>query len=225
MIKKIGEILIFIEPSLESKIIFTDRLEIFDAVIATGSNNTARYFEQYFGKYPHIIRKNRNSVAIINEADGINEIRPLGKDVFQYFGLGCRNISKLFFPKGYKLDTFFEAIFDDFKQVTDNNKYANNYDYNKAVYLMGNNQLLDNGFLLLKEDVSLTSPVGVLNYEFYNSIGELEKYLDDQKDKIQCVVSSENTPLKTLKFGEAQSPGLDDYADGVNTVNFLLELN
>ena len=223
LIKKISEILIFIEPSFDNKIIFCDRLQNFDGVIATGSNNTARYFEQYFGKYPHIIRKNRNSTAIINKDDGINELKKLGIDIFQYFGLGCRSVSKLYIPKNFNLDIIFEAIYD-YKNVVDNNKYANNYDYNKAVYFMGNNKLLENGFLLLKEDESLASPVGVLNYEYYNSVDELEEKLRQQKDDLQCVVSSNNSPVDTLDFGLAQRPALNDYADGVDTIKFLLKL-
>ena len=152
LLKKIGEILVFIEPDFKTKINFVDKLQNFDAVIATGSNNTARYFEQYFGKYPHIIRKNRSSVAIINKNDTAEDILPLGNDIFQYYGLGCRSVSKLYFPEGYRIDTFFESILETYQDVTQNNKYANNYDYNKAVYLMGSNQLLDNGFVLLKEE-------------------------------------------------------------------------
>jgi hypothetical protein len=224
LIKKVAEILIFIDVDFSNKIEFVERLENFDAVIATGSNNTARYFNQYFGKYPHIIRKNRNSVAIIHKDDGIKEIEPLGNDIFQYFGLGCRSVSKLYFPKGYKIDTFFEAIYNH-KEVTNNNKYANNYDYNKAVYLLGSNQLLDNGFLLLKEDDSLASPVGVLNYEFYNSAADLQKHLKEINDELQCVVSSKNNPISVLNFGDAQCPTLIDYADGVDTIKFLLELS
>ncbi|MBL4668749.1 MAG: acyl-CoA reductase [Flavobacteriales bacterium] len=224
LIRKIGEILIFIDIDFEDKIAFVEKIENFDAVIATGSDNTARYFDQYFGKYPNIIRKNRNSVAIINAKDGHKELNILGRDIFQYFGLGCRSVSKLYFPKGYKINTFFEAILDDYQNVTQNNKYANNYDYNKAVYLMGNNQLLDNGFLLLKEDQSLNSPVGVLNYEYYNSVKELEKQLEQQKETLQCIVSSKNTPIDTFEFGDAQCPTLSDYADNVDTIDFLLDL-
>ncbi|MDB4534214.1 acyl-CoA reductase [Vicingaceae bacterium] len=224
LIRRVGEILIKIEPLFKSKIEFVERLESFDAVIATGSNNTARYFEQYFGKYPHIIRKNRSSVAIINEDDKLEDIKPLGKDIFQYYGLGCRSVSKLYFPKGYKIDTFFESILDDYQDVTQNNKYANNYDYNKAVYLMGSNQLLDNGFLLLKEETSFVSPVGVINYEFYSSIEDLDRHLRVNKGELQCIVSSNNSPLESLRFGEAQCPSLDSYADGVDTVAFILGL-
>ncbi|MFB0924085.1 MAG: acyl-CoA reductase [Vicingaceae bacterium] len=224
LIRRVGEILISIESVFESKIQFVERLEGFDAVIATGSNNTARYFEQYFGKYPHIIRKNRSSVAIINENDKLEDIKPLGKDIFQYFGLGCRSVSKLYFPKGYKIDTFFESILDDYQDVTQNNKYANNYDYNKAVYLMGSNQLLDNGFLLLKEESSFVSPVGVINYEFYSSLKDLEKHLNENKNELQCIVSSKKTPLQTLNFGDAQCPKLNSYADGIDTISFVLGL-
>ena len=225
LIRSVSEILISIESLFESKISFVEKLENFDAVIATGSNNTARYFEQYFGKYPHIIRKNRNSVAVIDQSDGVEELKHLGKDIFQYYGLGCRSVSKLYFPEGYRIDTFFEAILDDYQDVTQNNKYANNYDYNKAVYLMGSNQLLDNGFLLLKEEHSFVSPVGVLNYEYYNSVDELENNLNQYKDELQCIVSSKNNVLSSLGFGQAQCPTLNDYADGIDTVEFILELD
>ena len=225
LIKKIAEILVRIEPLFKDKIVFSERLEGFDAVIATGSDNTARYFKQYFGKYPHIIRKNRNSVAIINSDDKVEDIKLLGQDVFQYFGLGCRSVSKLFLPKGYKIDLIFESFFEEYQNVTQNNKYANNYDYNKAVYLMGSNALLDNGFLLMKEDTRMDSPVGVLNYEYYDSIEDLENTLEAQINSLQCVVSSNKTPISTLAFGEAQCPQLNDYADGVDTVKFLLELS
>lgn len=224
LIRKVGEILIYVNPDFEDKISFVERLENFDAVIATGSNNTARYFEAYFGKYPNIIRKNRNSVAIINEMDNKEELNKLGKDIFQYYGLGCRNVSKVYVPRGYKLDHFFESILEDYQHVTENNKYANNYDYNKAVYLLGNNQLLDNGFLLLKEEQSFSSPVGVLNYEFYDSLTDLDMQLKDRANDIQCVVSSNNTAIDSFGFGEAQTPSLTDYADGIDTIEFLLKL-
>ena len=224
LLRKIAEVLTFIAPFFDSKINFVERLDKFDAVIATGSDNTARYFEQYFGKYPNIIRKNRSSVAIIGVEDTVEDIKALGKDIFQYYGLGCRSVSKLYFPKGYRIDTFFEAILTDYQDVTQNNKYANNYDYNKAVYLMGSNQLLDNGFILLKEEKSFVSPVGVLNYEFYTSLENLSNALAEHKEELQCIVSSHKTSLETLRFGEAQCPNLKDYADGVDTVQFVLDL-
>jgi hypothetical protein len=223
LLRKIAEILIDIEPEFSSRIKFVERLENFDAVIATGSNNTARYFEAYFGKYPNIIRKNRNSVAVLDNNDSKEDIVKLGKDIFQYYGLGCRNVSKLYVPKGYNFNQFFEAIFVDFQDIVNNNKYANNYDYNKAVYLLGNNQLLDNNFILLKEDESLSSPVAVLHYEFYESIDELTKHLEEQKENIQCIVSK-SAPITSLNFGEAQQPKIWDYADGVDTLTFLTNL-
>lgn len=223
LIKKLAEILIEIEPSFKNHIEFTERLENFDAVIATGSNNTARYFEFYFGKYPNIIRKNRNSVAVLTGNETAADFVNLGKDIFQYFGLGCRNVSKLYVPKGYSFNLFFESILDGYKDVVNNNKYANNYDYNKAVYLLGNNQLLDNNFVMLKEDKSLSSPVAVLHYEYYNSIKELKITLEELKENIQCVVSNA-TELNTFKLGQAQQPALWDYADSLDTIQFLLEL-
>lgn len=223
LIRMIAEVLIAIEPEFKEKIIFVEKLENFDAVIATGSNNTARYFESYFGKYPHIIRKNRNSIAVIDNNDTKEDLAKLGKDIFQYFGLGCRNVSKLYVPNNYNFNVFFEAIFDDYQHVVENNKYANNYDYNKAVYLMGNNKLLDNNFVLLKEDVSFSSPVAVLHYEYYNSTDELEKIFDEQHEKIQCIVSGASS-INSLAFGDAQNPELWDFADGVDTINFLINL-
>jgi len=224
LIRKIAEVLIDIEPSFASKIEFVEKLQNFDAVIATGSNNTARYFESYFGKYPHIIRKNRTSVAVIDHNDDANDFKALGHDIFQYFGLGCRNVSKLYVPKDYKFDQFFEAIFEDFQFIIENNKYANNYDYNKAVYLLGNNQLLDNNFILLKEDKSLSSPVAVLHYEYYNDMEELKNELKTQQENLQCIVSS-SSGVGDLKFGQAQQPELWDYADGVDIMEFLINLN
>ncbi|MDF1673011.1 MAG: acyl-CoA reductase [Vicingaceae bacterium] len=224
LLPMVARILIMIESSFEEKISFVEKLENFDAVIATGSNNTSRYFKQYFGKHPHIIRRNRNSVAIIHQNDTIEDLKPLAADIFQYYGLGCRSVSKLYIPKGYRLDIIFEAFYN-YKDVTNNNKYANNYDYNKAVYLLGDNELLDNNFLLLKPDESLASPVGVLHYEFYEDTDWLKSHLEGIEEDLQCIVSSENTPIETFNFGESQCPSLCDYADGVDTMDFLIKLS
>ena len=224
LLPKIVAILQTIDSDFKNRVNIVEKLEGFDAVIATGSNNSSRYFEYYFSKYPHIIRKNRNSVAIINENDISKDLKALGKDIFQYYGLGCRNVSKLYFPKNYNINYFFEAILDDYQEVINNNKYANNYDYNKAVYLLGKHKLLDNDFILLKEDKAFSSPVGMLYYEYYDDIYQLEEELHQRKEEIQCVVSSPNTPLNTLAFGMAQFPALDDYADGIDTIQFLLDL-
>ncbi|MGB0423905.1 MAG: acyl-CoA reductase [Flavobacteriales bacterium] len=193
------------------------KLEDFDAVIATGSNNSARYFHQYFDSYPHLIRKNRTSVAVLLGDETEEELKNLGNDVFKYFGLGCRNVTKVFIPQDFNLNRLFEAFFD-FKEIVDHNKYANNYDYHKALWLMNKDELLDNGFLLVKEeDERLVSPVGSLFTQRYSNIDELEQLLENRREEIQCVVGKKHVP-----FGKAQEPALDDYADGVDTVQFLL---
>lgn len=221
----IAKILIAIEPEFAQYIEFTSgQLKNMEAVIATGSDNTARYFDYYFGKYPHIIRKNRNSVAVLTGEESINDLRLLGKDIFQYFGLGCRNVSKLFVPKGYTFDTFYQSIFE-YQNIVNNNKYGNNYDYNRTVYLMSNHpSLLDNNFLLLKEDEHYASPIGVLFFEYYDTMDDLSKRLEADKEQIQCVVSNSAVLKNAIPFGEAQCPQLTDYADGVDTMKFLVEL-
>ncbi|WP_461534449.1 acyl-CoA reductase [Sinomicrobium sp.] len=212
-----------IQPELKGKITFTeDRIEDYDAVIATGSNNTARYFEYYFGKKPHIIRKNRNSVAVLKGDETPDQLQALGEDIFRYFGLGCRNVSKLFVPEGYDFDLFFKAIYP-YKNIIEIQKYANNYDYNKAVYLMSLFKLQDNGFLMLKEDKSYGSPIATLFYETYSDTGELKKKLKAEAEQIQCVVA-EGFSESEISFGNTQKPGLKDYADGLDTVDFLLEI-
>jgi hypothetical protein len=215
--------LIAIEPEFEGKIVFTEeRLEKFNAVIATGSNNTARYFEYYFGKYPNIIRKNRNSVAVLSGKETSEELKSLSNDIFRYFGLGCRNVSKIFIPKDYNFDAFFNAMFI-WKEVINDNKYINNYDYNKAVYLMSNINLLDNEFLLLKEDINFSSPISVTFYEYYDTLESVSEKLITEKDNIQCIVS--NLGIKNeIKFGETQNPNLWEYADGIDTIDFLVKL-
>ena len=225
LLPAITQVLQTIEPKFGDYIEFTESpLKNIDAVIATGSNNSARYFDYYFGKYPHIIRKNRNSVAVLTGTETTEELKHLGDDIFRYFGLGCRNVSKLFVPKDYVFDTFYEAIYD-FKNIINNNKYSNNYEYNRTVYLMNQHVgLLDNNFLLLKNDTTYTSPIGVLFYEYYNDIADLNKRLQADKDVIQCVVTSSKDIDSRLSIGTTQLPGLCDYADGVDTMRFLLEL-
>jgi len=211
-------------PIFEDKIIFTEeKLTDFDAVIATGSNNTARYFEYYFGKKPHIIRKNRNSVAILTGEETKEELELLGKDIFTYFGLGCRNVSKIFIPENYDFTNFFQAIYS-FHSVMNHQKYINNYDYNKAVYLMNLEQLLENGFLLLKEDKHYASPIATLFYEKYTNISSLQERLTEDKELIQCIVSNGSFP-NSITFGQAQIPSLRDYADGIDTIAFLNNIN
>ena len=212
-----------VEPRFANRYQITkEKLENFDAVIATGSDNTARYFEYYFDKYPKIIRKNRNSVAVLNGQESKEDMLALGEDVFRYFGLGCRNVSKLFVPRGYVFDPFFEGLFV-FKDVLDDDKYTNNYDYNKAVFLMSNFNLLDNGFFTIKEDTSYASPISSAFYEYYDSLDEVQEKLTNDADKIQCVVSN-NLVKNSIPFGSTQNPQLWDYADNVDTMEFLLSL-
>lgn len=209
-------------PNFKNKVVFTKgKLTEFDAVIATGSNNTARYFEYYFGKKPHIIRKNRNSVAVLSGNETTTELTALAHDIFKYYGLGCRSVSKLFIPKGYNFDSFFKAQFD-YNQIIQQHKYANNYDYNKAVYLMSEFKILDNGFLMLKEDANYASPIATVFYEAYESIENVKDKINSDKEHIQCIVSN-GLFSNEVPFGKTQTPELWDYADGVDTVEFLLK--
>lgn len=218
----IANYLIEIEPSLKDKIVFTEeKLDSFDAVIATGSNNTARYFEHYFSKGPNIIRRNRNSVGVLTGNETSEELTALGEDIFRYYGLGCRSVSKLFVPEGYDFDGFFKAIYD-FNSLIQQAKYANNYDYNKAVYLMSEFKILENGFLMLKEDKSYASPIASVFYETYSSSEELKQKLKVEEEKIQCIVAKDFIKNE-IPFGQTQTPELNDYADGVDTVDFLLK--
>ncbi len=211
-----------IEPSFAGKIEFTEeKLVDFDGVIATGSNNTARYFEYYFENKPHIIRKNRNGVAVLNGKESENELKALGEDIFRYYGLGCRNVSKVFVPKNYDFDLLFKAIYP-YKTVLASKKYQNNYDYNKTIYLMSEFNFIENGFLMIKKDESYSSPIATLFYEEYDDIKTLEKKLENDREYIQCVVSN-GFREDEISFGETQKPQLWEYADGVDTVEFLLK--
>ncbi len=223
LLKFLANYLIKIEPKLISKITFVEgKLEGFDAVIATGSNNTARYFEYYFKDKPSIIRKNRNSVAILDGTESHEDLIGLGEDIFRYFGLGCRNVSKLFVPKGYNFEAFFKAMYE-YRDVIHYEKYANNYDYNKAVFLMSNFQLLDNEFMTIKEDTSYSSPISSVFYEFYENLDDVKKRLENDTEQIQCIVTN-NLISNSVAFGQTQQPKLWDYADNVDTLAFLNNL-
>lgn len=222
LIPHILEKLLEIEPSFKQQINFAERLKDFDIIIATGSNNTSRYFEYYFKNVPHIIRKNRNGVAILSGDENKENLEALGHDIFDYFGLGCRNVSKIYFPKGYNYSTFFEGI-ESFHDIANHFKYHNNYDYNKSIYLVNGDEHLDNGFLLLKKDERLASPLAVVYFEEYEDLNELENVLKDKIEEIQCIVGSVKLeePLFIIPFGESQSPKLSDYADRVDVIDFL----
>lgn len=221
--KRLLETLAEIAPDLASKVEIADgKLENFTHVIATGSDNSARYFEYYFGKYPNIIRKNRNSIAIINGDETDDELRALGKDIFRYFGLGCRNVSKVYLSDKVEPKDFLNKL-EDWKPIGNHNKYFNNYEYHKAIFLVEKMAHLDNGFLLMREEPGLGCPVGVLHYQTYGTLDQMKAEVDIHKDSIQCLVASESLGFEnSVPFGKAQSPELWDYADGVDTIEFLL---
>jgi hypothetical protein len=220
LIRFIGGILILINPEFKNLFTFTEgTLTNFDAVIATGSNNSSRYFEYYFGKYPNIIRKNRNSVSVITGNESETELEALGTDIFSYFGLGCRNVSKIYVPEGYDLMAL-KKTWHNFADIISHNKYANNYDFNKAVYLVNKEVFYDFGYLLLKEDIRISSPVSVLFYEFYPSQDAVKQQTESLAEHIQCIVGRNNIP-----FGTSQMPHLWDYADGIDTIDFFLKKN
>ena len=201
-----------------------ERLKNFDAVIATGSNNSARYFEAYFGKYPNIIRKNRNGIAVLKGNETKEEIRALGSDVFRFFGLGCRNVSKIYVPQDFSFDTLL-GVWHENKSIILNHKYKNNFDYNYALLMINKEPFLANGCLILKEDKAIPSRIASLHYEYYSNEAELSRELVTQNDQIQCVIANSPLPeISTINFGEAQIPALADYADGVDTLQFLVEL-
>ena len=224
LLPAIADNLVEFDPDLKNSIEFTEeKLTGFDAVIATGSNNTSRYFEYYFGKYPNIIRKNRSGVAVLTGNEKGEELLKLGEDVFRYFGMGCRSVSKLFVPKGYDFIPLLDA-FNAFGTVKHNNKYKNNYDYYKSIYLINKIKHLDNGSLMIKEDTQYSSPPSVLYYEEYDNLSSLSQELRAAEENIQVVVGDANTFDNAVPFGTAQSPELWDYADGIDTMEFLMNL-
>jgi hypothetical protein len=214
--------LVTLEPRFEPRIKIVDQIKNYDAVIATGSDNAARYFEFYFKNHPHIIRKNRTSCAVITGFESELELSDLGKDVFSYFGLGCRNVSKLFVPMEYDFSNLLRT-WEKYSDVMMHHKYHNNYDYQKSILLINNSKFLDGGYVLLEESSKLVSPISVLYYEYYNNWDEVKTKLASQGDKIQCIVGS--VDIATVKPGSTQSPDVWDYADHVDTVKFLQELD
>ena len=208
---------------LKNKVTFeSEKLKDFDGVIATGNNNSHRYFDYYFSKYPNLLRKTRHSIAVLDGKESDNDLSELSNDIFNYFGLGCRSVSKVFVPYGYDLDLLFNAFFRH-KEVVNHNKYVNNFDYNKAVYLMSKEKFIENGFIILKEESKLGSPIGCLFYEFYNDKKEITKLINNNSDSIQCVVSNINFNTN-IKFGQTQCPNISDYADNNDTIKFLLKI-
>lgn len=201
-----------------------ERMSGMDAVIATGSNNSARYFESYFGKYPNIIRRNRNAVAVLDGTESADDLHALGKDVFRYFGLGCRNVSKLYLPEGYDMQPLLEQL-HKYRDISMHNKYRNNFDYNLAMLMMNRTKYWNNGCIILTESESVASRIAMLHYEHFSDWEKLSDNLRQRAEEIQCIVSSKAMDgLEVVNFGNAQEPALDDYADGVDVMEFLKKL-
>lgn len=215
--------LIEIEPRFAGRISVVDTVNPVDAMIATGSDNTARYFEYYFRKVPHIIRKNRTSCAVIQGEEPAQELELLGRDVFSYFGLGCRNVSKVFVPEEFEVERLLES-WQPFSDVANHHKYANNYDYQKTILLLNQEPFLESEFVLLRESKNLVSPIGVVFYEKYRTLDELKEHIRLQAEKLQVIVSAKGWYTNSVPFGKAQLPELTDYADQVDTMTFLMAL-
>lgn len=222
-----ANLLLEIEPDFGDSISFTENtISGFEAVIATGSNNSSRYFDYYFGKYPHIIRRNRSAIAILSGNETHEELVSLGKDVFSYYGLGCRNVSLIFIPAGFNIPRLAKA-WQQFSDIVNNHKYGNNYDYQKAILLINNIPFTDTGFCLLRHSTSIVSPVSVVNLYEYKDARELDAFIEQNQGNIQCI--SSNIKLEThttaiVGLGKSQQPELWDYADGIDTLDFLLKL-
>lgn len=224
LMEEVINLLLQIEPRFQSRIAITnDTLQEFDAVIATGSDSSSRYFEHYFGKYPHIIRKSRYSLAILSENPSKEQLQALSHDVFLYFGLGCRSVTKLLVPTNFNFDKLIEA-FEPYSNLTHHHKYANNYDYHRAIYLMNQIEHLDSGFFLIKPDDALASPVGVIFYQKYSSIASAKEYIAANQNQLQCVASDIPEIEGSISLGNTQQPSITDYSDGIDTLDFLLKL-
>lgn len=205
-------------PETKDYLVLSAMLKGCDAYIATGSNNTSRYFEHYFRNYPHIIRRNRTSIAVLTGQESEAELEALANDVYQFFGLGCRNVTKLFVPQKYDFRPLLEA-FRKYNYLINHHKYKNNYDYNLAAHILNNRYYMTNGSILLVEDPSPFSPISQLHYEYYSDLLAVQQQLTDN-DSVQCVVGRQYVP-----FGEAQCPAIDIFADGADTMEFLVNLS
>jgi hypothetical protein len=220
----IRDVLIHINPSLQEKITISDeRFSNVDAVMATGSNNTARYFDYYFRSTPHIIRKNRNGIAVLTGQETDQDLQHLAHDVFDYFGMGCRNVSKLYLPASMDETRILDHM-EAYSYFRNHNKYMNNYVYHKAIMLMDQQHFLDNDFLLLREHTDIASPVAVLHFERYDTVAGLKEHLKNEKNNIQCVASGNVDWPGQVNFGQTQNPDLHTYADGIDSMRFLLNL-
>lgn len=220
LMKWVIDQLIDISPQLTERILIEERIQGVDRVIATGSNNTGRYFDYYFRDIPHLIRKNRTSVAILDGSESSEELKALGRDIFSYFGLGCRNVSKIYVPEGYDFESLFIALQEN-EDVINHNKYANNYTYHKSIFLMNLNKHLDTGYLLLKEDEALHAPLSSCFYQHYKQLDQLVDNLKSVENEIQCIAS--NLDLEgVLPLGSTQKNSLKSYADNIDVMAFLV---
>jgi len=210
-----------LEPKFEDDIQLVERINEADAYVATGSDNTARYFEYYFAQKPHIIRRNRTAVAVLDGHESEADLAGLGQDILRYFGLGCRNVSKLYVPPGYDFSKLYEVLEVQRDFYANHHKFFNNYEYNRSILLVNGTPHYDNGFLMFTESEAMVSPLSVVYYESYESLPILLVGLDAQSEKIQCIVGNPEKLPTAVSFGQAQSPGLADFADGVDTMAFL----
>ncbi len=223
MFKFVAQKLVSIAPKFESLITVQDKLKGTDAIIATGSDNTARYFEYYFRKIPHIIRKNRSSCGVLMGEESNEDLAALGMDVFSYFGLGCRNVSKLYVPEDFDFTRLIKS-WEPYRQISMHHKYVNNYDYQKAILLTNQQPFLEGEFVILREDKGLVSPISVVYYEYYNDQGDLRTKVMSHGEKLQVVASAQGWFEGSVPFGKAQFPAVDDYADKVDTMAFLSKI-
>ena len=224
LLPAVAEILFFVNPGFKNLISFTkEKLSGFNAVIATGSNNSYRYFEYYFGKYPHIFRKNRNGIAILTGNETTEDLSELADDIFLYFGKGCRSVSKIYIPEDFRFESLL-LPFQKYQHIINHHKYLNNYNYHKAIFLLEKIPFIDLGNSLLTKNAGTASPVSVIYYEYYQDRSRFIDKLKDFEDLLQCVVSIDKNVAGSVRFGRSQFPSLSDYADGIDTVEFLLNL-
>lgn len=224
LLVSIFKILCDINPDFEKVVRFEENLlKEIDAVIATGSNNTSKYFEYYFGKYPNIIRKNRNSVAVLSGNESKEDLIGLTDDIMMYFGLGCRNVSKIYLPLNFHVTNLYEFI-EKYNHYKLHNKYFNNYEYNRAIYLVNSVEHFDNNYLIFKEDINIASPISVVYFEYYSDVSKVKNHIENISEKIQCVISNIDIFEKRFNFGSAQYPGFLDFSDNIDTIEFLLNI-
>lgn len=220
LLPAIADLLISIDADLANKITFVEKVSDFDKIIVTGSNNSARYFEYYFGKYPHILRKNRNGVAVLSGKETIKQLTALCDDCFLYFGLGCRSISKILIPRNYDFQLLIQAV-SQYPVIGDHHHYLNNLEYQKAIFLINQLPFVDAGNAIFIENKNLSSPISVIYYQYYDNFETVTQYLENEKDHIQCVVGEGVPVARLIPFGQAQYPFVTDYPDDVDLMEFL----